>query len=255
MRCDRARLLINPLVDGELDAENRTAVAAHIKICPGCTTFEFDIGRSRRLIAEGGRVLMPRTLIFRVRSSLAVAVRQHEVEKRKFLIGYLPTGMMSQATALAAACALSILLTWSFMTSSGQVGRERQEILSAHLRSLLQEGPPIQVASSDSHRVKPWFAGRIEFAPDVKDLTAQGFPLLGGRLDYIQQRRVAALVYQRRSHLVNVFIWPSSNIEDVPPKLITENGYNLLVWNRGGVTFWAVSDLDAREMIRFQSVL
>jgi hypothetical protein len=107
---------------------------------------------------------------------------------------------------LAASCALSVFLTWSFMTSTGQANRLEQELLTAHFRSLLHDSP-IQVASSDAHNVKPWFAGRVDFAPDVKDLTVEGFPLLGGRLDYVGERRVGALVYRRRLHIVNVFMW------------------------------------------------
>jgi hypothetical protein len=103
------------------------------------------------------------------------------------------------------------------------------------------------VASSDAHNVKPWFAGRVDFAPDVKDLTVEGFPLLGGRLDYVGERRVGALVYQRRLHIVNVFMWPAPSLDDVAPKLTTKNGYNLLAWSKSGITYWAISDLDALE--------
>ena len=166
----------------------------------------------------------------------------------------LPFGIMRQCATLAASCALSVLLTWAFMTSPGQGRRLKQEILSAHVRSLLQDGPPIQVASSDTHRVKPWFAGRIDFAPDVKDLTAQGFPLLGGRLDYIGQRRVGALVYQRRLHIVNVFMWPAASTEDAPrstsPIMATTCSCGTSAASPIGGP-----DLDARELTRLQSLL
>ncbi len=255
MRCDRAQELIDPLVDGELGDDDREAITAHMKDCPRCATLSVDIGRLGKSIAEVGREPAPKALVFRVRRHLANAVEHHEVGQERFAPWRFPSGIMRQCATLAASCALSVLLTWAFMTSSGQGSRLKQEILSAHVRSLLQDGPPIQVASSDTHRVKPWFAGRIDFAPDVKDLTAQGFPLLGGRLDYIGQRRVGALVYQRRLHIVNVFMWPAANTEDAPPKHITENGYNLLTWNKSGVTYWAVSDLDARELTRLRNLL
>jgi anti-sigma factor RsiW len=255
MRCDRARELINPLVDGELGDDDRKAVTAHINDCSCCAKFGVDIGRLSKSVAEVGREPAPKALAFRVRRHLANADEHHEVGQKRLVLWRLPSGIMRQCATLAASCALSVLLTWSFMTSSRQVGRLEQEILSAHVRSLLQDGPPIQVASSDTHRVKPWFAGRIDFAPDVKDLTAQGFPLLGGRLDYIGQRRVGALVYERRLHIVNVFMWPAAGTEDASPKLSAENGYNLLVWNKSGVIYWAVSDLDARELTRLQNLL
>ena len=255
MRCDRAQELVDPLVDGELGDDDREAITAHMKDCPRCATLSVDIGRLSKSIAEVGREPAPKALVFRVRRHLANAVEHHEVGQKRFAPWRLPSGIMRQCATLAASCALSVLLTWAFMTSSGQGSRLKQEILSAHVRSLLQDGPPIQVASSDTHRVKPWFAGRIDFAPDVKDLTAQGFPLLGGRLDYIGQRRVGALVYQRRLHIVNVFMWPAASTEDAPPKLSTDNGYNLLVWHKSGITYWAVSDLEVRELTRLQNLL
>jgi anti-sigma factor RsiW len=140
------------------------------------------------------------------------------------------------------------------VTSNQQTAQLEQQVLQAHIRSLLQDGP-IQVASSDSHTVKPWFAGRVDFAPDVKDLTAEGFALLGGRLDYVDDRRVGALVYRRRLHVVDVFMWRAPGNEEVAPTLATKNGYNLLSWTKGGVTYWAVSDIDANELKRLQSLL
>ena len=132
--------------------------------------------------------------------------------------------------------------------------RPENDIVSAHIRSLLQDSP-IQIASSDSHTVKPSFNGRIDFAPDVKDLTAEGFPLAGGRLDYIADRRVGAIVYRRRIHVVNVFMWPAANAESRPPQFETVKGYNLMSWSRSGVTYWAISDLNAGELRQLQSLM
>ncbi len=130
----------------------------------------------------------------------------------------------------------------------------QQEIITAHIRSLLQDGP-IQVASSDSHTVKPWFAGRVDFAPEVKDLTAEGFPLMGGRLDYVHGRRVGGLVYKRRLHTINVFMWRAPGGDDAAPSATTRNGYNFLTWTKAGVIYWAVSDLDGAELKRLQELL
>jgi len=111
------------------------------------------------------------------------------------------------------------------------------------------------VASSDAHTVKPWFAGRIDFSPEVKDLAADGFPLLGGRLDFVGGRRVGAVVYKRRLHTINVFMWPSAGPGDAAPRLVARNGYNLLAWSRGGVDYWAVSDLSAGDLRQLQNLL
>ena len=173
--------------------------------------------------------------------------------RTRFVLRRIPSSLWRQATALAACCALSAVLTWWVVTSTGQLHAVQQEMVVAHIRSLLQDSP-IQVASSDSHTVKPWFAGRVDFAPEVKDLTAEGFPLLGGRLDYVNQRRVGALVYRRQLHTVNVFMWRAPGT-DVAPTLAKRNGYNLLVWTKGGVTYCAVSDLASDELKRLQSLM
>jgi anti-sigma factor RsiW len=255
MRCNHARELINPLLDGELGARDRNGVSAHMEDCQRCNEIAADIRRLRKSISQVGRTAAPKTLVFRVRRNLVDAVDHSEFGQTRIQSWWRPSPLVRQAATLAACCALSVLLTWSIMTSIAQGSRLEHEILAAHVRSLLQDGPPIQVTSSDTHTVKPWFAGRIDFAPDVKDLTAQGFQLLGGRLDFVQQRRVVALVYQRRLHIVNVFMWRTASTEDTPLALTSKNGYNLLLWNKSGVTYWAVSDLDARELRRLQNLL
>ena len=129
-----------------------------------------------------------------------------------------------------------------------------REILTAHVRSLVQDRP-IQIASSDGHTVKPWFNGRIDFAPTVRDLTFAGFPLLGARVEIVDGRRVAALVYKRRDHIINVFMWPTAEAEVPGARHTNIKGYNALRWNAAGTTYWAVSDLNAGEMGDLQKLL
>jgi anti-sigma factor RsiW len=126
-------------------------------------------------------------------------------------------------------------------------------VLNDHLSSLLGSHL-LDVVSSDQHTVKPWFAGKLDFSPDVKDLAAQGFPLAGGRVDYLAGRRVAALVYHRRQHVINLFIWPGGSSAPSPTG-ITHNGYNLLHWTAGRMTFWAVSDVSSAELQDFRNRL
>jgi len=106
----------------------------------------------------------------------------------------------------------------------------------------------MDVVSTDQHTVKPWFNGRIDFAPAVNDFSAQGFPLTGGRLDSIEARSVAALVYQRRKHVVNVLIWPDETKTESAPRAEDENGFHLLHWRGGGMNYWMISDVDASDL-------
>jgi anti-sigma factor RsiW len=261
MQCERARELLSPYLDGELSAEERRAVAAHIEGCRSCAAQADDFRRIGRTLAEAGREPAPKALALRVRANLAREAEGEEGQIASSLAkppagrpAFAIHGLMRQAAVIAAACVLSALATWWIVGTAGEASRLEQEVLAAHVRSLLQDSP-IQVASSDAHTVKPWFAGRIDFSPEVKDLAADGFPLLGGRLDFVGGRRVGAVVYKRRLHTINVFMWPSAGPGDAAPRLVARNGYNLLAWSRGGVDYWAVSDLSAGDLRQLQNLL
>jgi len=126
-----------------------------------------------------------------------------------------------------------------------------QELVASHVRSQMLPSHRFDVASSDAHTVKPWFEGKLDFSPPVKDLVAQGFPLIGGRLDYLHGRAVAALVDERRKHSISLFISPSSPGDAAAPKTATWQAFHLLQWTRSGMTFCAVSDLNEGELQEF----
>jgi anti-sigma factor RsiW len=179
----------------------------------------------------------PETLRQRVRTSLA---NEHRKEKRNFsLRGFF----------LAAAFAAVAVLSWNvaLMTADAGGSRVDGELLDAHLRSLTMPERLSDVASSDRHTVKPWFAGKLAFAPEVIDAQAAGFTLVGGRLDYLEGRPVAAISYRYRLHTVNLFERPST-AGDAAAQSFTRQGFSLVHWRRNGLEYWALSDLALPEL-------
>jgi anti-sigma factor RsiW len=151
--------------------------------------------------------------------------------------------------AIAAALLLLASVTWNVMQYRSRVDPRElmaSNILSAHVRSLTGTHL-LDVPSSDQHTVKPWFNGKLDFAPAVKDV--DGFPLLGGRLEYFDGRPAAAMIYSRRNHVINLFTWPSAT--SMAEVTETRNGYHLLSWSANGMAFWVVSDLNEAELHQF----
>ena len=251
MQCDIARDLLGAYVDGELCGAEHQAVADHLKTCATCAVEVDDLQQLSRQIMSA-RETAPAPLALRVRAALADA--EASAIKPPLRLAARAIGTWRQAASLAAACLVSSLITWSALTWSPALPVVESDVVSAHIRSLLQDSP-IQVASSDSHTVKPWFTGRIDFSPDVRDFAAQGFPLVGGRVDYVGGRRVGAIVYRRNLHVVNVFMWPSTATESAPVQRLVQKGYNILHWNKDGVTYWAISDTNVDELRQLQALL
>ena len=130
-----------------------------------------------------------------------------------------------------------------------------QEVISNHVRSLMETHHPVDVPSSDQHTVKPWFNGKLDFSPPVENPADQGFPLVGGRLDYLGGRSVAALVYQRHQHYINLFIWPSNDAREKAEESMKRQGYNLFHWEKSGMEYWAISDLNEAELRQFAEII
>jgi len=154
--------------------------------------------------------------------------------------------------AMAATLAIAVAGTWRIASKTSERAELAQQVLASHLRSL-QPGHLVDVASNSTHNVKPWFNGKVNFSPPVANPEPDSFPLIGGRLDYMHGRTVAALVYQRRLHVINVFVWPEGGSESLGER--SENGYNELYWKKNGWEFWVVSDLNRDELKKFVAQL
>ena len=236
--CDEFQLLIQADLDGELDAAATAALSAHIADCPGCTDLQRELSAlSSRLHGE----LRPHTAPASLRRSLeARLLPAAPPAPSGFRRRLLPFASFGAGAAIAACLALLLLPAGADPNA---------ELVGDHIRAL-QPGHLTDVVSTDQHTVKPWFDGRIDYAPPVQDFATQGFPLIGGRLDYIGGRPVAVLVYRRDKHLIDLYVWPDTGAASAP---VTEarNGYNIVRWTGGGMTFRAVSDVEARQLDDF----
>jgi anti-sigma factor RsiW len=157
------------------------------------------------------------------------------------------------AGMLACAVLASVLVT-RILLAPADTARVNDEIIAAHVRSLMVAHLE-DISSSDQHTVKPWFAGKLDFSPPVNDFSKQGFPLIGGRLDYIDARFAAALVYRRHGHVINVFVWPLRGADKARVLSESRDGFHLLAWNASGLQFWLVSDVNPEELQMFSQLL
>ena len=162
-----------------------------------------------------------------------------------------------QWATLGAVFASGAVIAWTLsllLSAQGEIAQLSDDVVADHVRSLMV-AHLTDVASSNQHTVKPWFSGKLDYTPPVRDLSQAGFPLVGGRLDYLDGRSVAALVYRRRLHTINLFVWPCDDTTTPGVKQLTRRGYNIVNWCEGGMQLWAVSDLNAGEMQTFGQLL
>ena len=171
--------------------------------------------------------------------------------------GWLAAASVRQLVPVGVSFACGLLVATSVVMSRGDRNADalvEQQVVSAHVRSLLADHL-MDVASTDQHTVKPWFTGKLDFAPPVVDLASQGFPLVGGRLDYVADRAVAALVYRRRGHVINVFVMPARDARAMAASASMHQGFQVLEWQAGGMRIWAVSDVARDELARFAQAM
>jgi anti-sigma factor RsiW len=249
MNCAEYELLLHALIDGELDAGHARHVEAHVATCAGCAEKLKTLRAMREAMAGADlKFAAPATLRDRIEAALPspsaqiIAPRQFFQPSRRSFFGGLVMG-----SALSAAIAATLVVG---VFRSDQNQQVADQVVSAHIRSL-QAGHLMDVETSDQHTVKPWFDGRVDVAPPVIDLTAQGFTLLGGRLDYVAGEPVASVVYQRRKHVINLFVAQRLGAKHAGAINETIQGYNVRHWSKEGLDFWAVSDLAGDELDEF----
>ena len=243
MTCAEATPLIGPWLDDELDVRSVLELEGHVTRCPACGREKNELLALRDTARERlPRFDPPPGLEDRLLSVLREAPAPRRRPARRWL---------REAGLMAAAACLAVTATLSLQNSSGPGD---DEIVEAHLRSL-QAGHLTDVASSDQHTVKPWFQGKIDFGVPVRDFAAEGFALVGGRLDRVAGRPVAALVYRRRQHLLNVFVCPATAGHDEPLRSVFSRGYRVSSWAQGGLRYRLVTDMAAPEADQLVALL
>jgi anti-sigma factor RsiW len=239
MTCDEADILLHALIDGELDAGHAREVENHIATCARCAA---ALKTYRDMTATISAADMRFTAPARLRQRIEAALPQSRGASRRSLLAGFAMG--SAVSAMAATGIVAIVLR------NDDEQRISSEVVSAHLRSL-QAGHLTDVLSTDQHTVKPWFNGRLDVSPPVIDLTALGFTLIGGRLDYIDGRAIGAVVYKRRAHVINLFVAQTPSATHSAARTEDVQGFNIRRWRGHGLNFWAVSDLNADELAEF----
>jgi mycothiol system anti-sigma-R factor len=266
MNCERAAELMEGYLDGELDALTNQEIERHLGDCDKCAqAYESERNLIRAIAGGAPYYKAPAELRQSIQSSLRREIASQPLgsvsgekpprissgrSERPAMVLAPQWSWLALAAAIIAAAiiAVSIVPRWR-----GNGGNQllATQLIASHVRSLMASHLT-DVGSSDQHTVKPWLDTKLDFAPPVFDLTSDGFPLVGGRLDYIENRPVAALVYQRRKHFINLFIWPAESVMTVADKTISHQGYQLVHWIDGDFNYWAVSDVSEGDLQLFK---
>lgn len=245
MNCREIQTWLHAYTDGELDLNSSLDIEQHLQQCTDCTQFHKNITvLHTALQAEELYHRVPARLVKRVTTEI-----QRDARPRNRRIGLFP----ARAFAGIVAVLVCIAVLLFYRPAVSEEGTLTREVIASHIRSLMANHLT-DVTSTDRHTVKPWFNGKLDYAPPVVELRDEGFPLLGGRLDYLDQRPVAVLLYGRQKHTINLFVWPlagrdSSRLKS--PRERTLQGYHIVFWRQGDLQFWAVSDLNAEELALF----
>jgi anti-sigma factor RsiW len=254
VNCDDARVLMHAHLDGELDLAAGLEVERHLEECPRCAREYAAMREMRaRLKDEALRFEAPPALKEKIRRAIPASPSPSRANGYQSRRG----AWFPRAFRIAIPMAIGAMLALAILPVAMRPGANQRlasEVIDSHVRSLMA-GHLMDVASTDQHTVKPWFNGKLDFSPPVTDFAKEGFPLVGGRLDYIEGRPVAALVYQHGKHVINVFMWPSAGDATSAERIETEHGYNVEQMMVAGMNCWVVSDLNQQELDKFAELI
>jgi anti-sigma factor RsiW len=251
--CDDARVLMHGHLDGELDLVDDLDVQRHIEECPRCASEYAALRAMRtRLKDDAFRFEAPAALKEKIRRAIpaSTTTRANGYQSRRG--AWVPRAARFAVPMAIGAMLALIIAPQMFAPALNQ--QLASEVVASHVRSLMATHL-MDVASTDQHTVKPWFNGKLDFSPPVNDFAKDGFPLVGGRLDYIEGRPVAALVYQHGKHVINVFMWPTAGTATSAERIETEHGYNVEQLTVAGMNCWMVSDLNQMELDNFANLI
>ena len=245
IQCGQARSYMHAYLDRELDPVTAAGIEAHLQNCAACAqTHAAQTSLQAAIKGHATYYTAPASLAARIRAKIN-ATSGAAANKKASRWQWAP---------LVAAVAATAVITWTaaiHLDFGSRDERIAEQVIAGHARSTLTNNLA-QVISSDQHTVKPWLSSKLDFSPPVTDLTPAGFPLVGARLDYVDKRPVAALVYRHRQHVINLFVWPDEKAgAATAPQSSSKQGYNLLHWHNGGMTFWAISDLNPVDIKTF----
>jgi anti-sigma factor RsiW len=244
MTCHEATPLAQAYADGELDLIRSMDLEVHLGVCPACSLAHQRIQELKKALASANLYYAaPASLRGMIQAGIDIKERRPSQARVAWWT------LLKPAIPALAVAVLALLLVPAF---SGH--RLADEIVANHVRSLMVDHRT-DVSSSDQHTVKPWFQGKLDFSPPVSDFAEQGYPLIGGRLDYLERRPVAALVYKHREHVINCFVWPDGARTDSGRSASSLQGFNLVHWTGQGMNFWIVSDVNQAELLEFSRLI
>jgi len=268
MNCEEATKLLDGYLDGELDPNTSQQIEQHLRDCRTCEQgYDAHVALTHAISRGAPYYKAPAELRQRVHSSLRDALGAKDMRnaatenqllvtrpraERRFVVSEMPWNWL----ALAAAIILAAIIVSNLLPRLQQPGSDQflaTQLIASHVRSLMANHLT-DVPSSDQHTVKPWLDAKLDFAAPVVDLSGEGFPLIGGRLDYLDNHPVAALIYQRRKHFINLFVWPARPGATETKETMTRQGYHLVHWTDSDFNYWAVSDVSDSDLQTFKQL-